>query len=319
MNDPETRGEIAKMLADIKTQISDESLVSKDRYEALCNKLDEVTKENATLKEEIVKLNKKVNEQQNEIHVLSGCVNDLMQERIKNNVVIKGVQEVGPEEALQSLVPVILKELNVEVRNFEVLSVRRIGQPEAGKKRPIVVTLMANSIKSKIIRAKRLKNLNASMFSCADKPIGKESEKIYIDEHLTRSNMQLFMEARKLRSMGVKFVWTRNGSVLMRRKENEKIVRIRDFAQLSSIFVGLSRAATPNQTQGREKRKEISPTESKDDETASEVQVPAIQKGKRSKNDEGPITVSDAEDMHLSFTKRLDEVTRNAFDSGEDN
>lgn len=62
--------------------------------------------------------------------------------------------------------------------------------------------------------------------------------------------------------MGVKFVWMRYGLVLMRRKENEEIVRIRDFAQLTkNPMKRLSKSATPTQTQNREKRKNVSPFE----------------------------------------------------------
>lgn len=76
------------MLADMQTQISDYSSVSKERYECLCNKLDEVAKENGAFKAEEVKLNKKVLEQEKKIHVLSSHVNDLMQRKINNNVVV---------------------------------------------------------------------------------------------------------------------------------------------------------------------------------------------------------------------------------------
>lgn len=97
---------------------------------------------------------------------------------------------------------------------------------------------MITPLSQRFFRTKSLKDQQASMFTCVNKPIGKESKKMYIEKQLTRANMHLFMEARKSRSMGAKFVWMRNSYVLMGRKEKKKIVRKRDFAKLSGILKG---------------------------------------------------------------------------------
>lgn len=251
-NQSPARGDIASALEEIKTRIGKEAEVSKERYESILDKLVALNEENKKLKGHVEKLSKKVEDQDLQIHVLTNQMNNLHQDKINNNVVVKGVPEVGMNENLFSFAMCLMRELSVSVKEHEIVNVKRMGQPMADKKRPIVITFSNNATKFKVIRAKRRVELNADLFSMAEKPIGSKEDKIFIDEHLTRSNMSLFMEARKLRAAGVKFVWTHNGAVLTKFEEKSRVIRIRDYDELSNQFLKLHMKPAA-------KRKEISP------------------------------------------------------------
>lgn len=65
---------------------------------------------------------------------------------------------------------------------------------------------------------------------------GRNDNIVYINEHLTTHNINLFWQAKlKSKDNNYKFVWTKDGKIFVRRNENEKAYRIRNEDNLKKI------------------------------------------------------------------------------------
>lgn len=191
--------------------------------------------ENEKLRTQLERANKKYDEAVEKMDAMASEINRLKQINISRNVIIKGVPEMETDaEHLKSMIGVIFAKLRY---NFPLtfIDCYRIGRKSENTCRPIVVVLPSVGLKNMMIRDKRTMKLTCANFSNDGLFWGKEDQIIYIDEHLTRENHMLFMEARKLRQYGFKFIWTRNGRIFVRHDEkakSESIVSIRQLAKL---------------------------------------------------------------------------------------
>uniref|UniRef100_A0A336LSS1 CSON003654 protein n=1 Tax=Culicoides sonorensis TaxID=179676 RepID=A0A336LSS1_CULSO len=193
-------------------------------------------KENASLKELLIKSEKKYHEVDNKVNVLSRQVNRLQQSIISRNIIIKGVPEKETnKEDLKAAIVNICDKLRVDI-NPEFVDCYRIGRNKNNSSRPIILSLYSNELKSRIIQSKRVTNL-----TCADivtekcSTWGTAEQSIYIDEHLTRENHMLYMYARKLKQVGYKFIWTRNGNILVKFDEKSNTNLVETMEQINSL------------------------------------------------------------------------------------
>lgn len=100
-------------------------------------------------------------------------------------------------------------------------------------KAPVVsVTLSKSEMVKNIIKKRReVEVLNTQ--SCG---INTSNTKIYINEHLSDITYNLLKEAKKCKDHGFKFVWYQNGSVLLRKREGDKIIKVRNTLHLQKIL-----------------------------------------------------------------------------------
>lgn len=228
-------GEMAASLKCILDKITEQSASSSKQFEYLIGKLEELVRRNSSLQVEIDKLIRKTKELEIKVHVITNEMNDVYQERINNNIVLKGIPEVNNTQKLNAVVKDILQRVSLHLCDDlqdKILSIRRIGTVVPNKTRPVIVRLISNSIKRDIIRAKRSYELNACMFTVDSVPLGSNTQRIFIDEHLTKFNFALYMQSRALRKFGAKYVWTRNGCTFIKTTDNTKAMRIKNFEDL---------------------------------------------------------------------------------------
>ena len=112
--------------------------------------------------------------------------------------------------------------LDIDISPHEVVNSFRIGTTNKNKHRPIMVSFANKSIKDKIMRARKtLRN--------------KKSE-IYVNENLTKTNMEIFAKARHLKKeKKIHSCWTYNGHVFIKPKENERPTKICYLEELRHI------------------------------------------------------------------------------------
>lgn len=169
---------------------------------------------------------------------LKSTVNDTNQQALSNNLLIRGVPELETEKSeLPNIVCPIFTFLEAALPAESVTEISRIGRKvDGGPARPIIVKFSSPTIKESIIAAKRGKNLNCENISVGGKKLGSEADKIYVDEHLTIYNSRLFAAARKLKLNGkIKFVWVKNGQILLREKEKAPVHRIKHEGHISKL------------------------------------------------------------------------------------
>ena len=81
-----------------------------------------------------------------------------------------------------------------------------------------VVRFVSRKAKEMIIRAKKV---------VSNRDYAFRGNAIYINEHLTSLNKQLFRDAKaKKRTLGYKYLWTRNGKIFIRKTDTSQAIAI---------------------------------------------------------------------------------------------
>lgn len=98
----------------------------------------------------------------------------------------------------------------------------------------LLIRFAPNEKKKELMRSARAKRLGTNMFG-----YNGDNKPIYIDEQLTKQTHYLLMRAKKLKALGIKYVWVSNGDILVRQKDGEKVSKITSEQQIDSIEKGL--------------------------------------------------------------------------------
>lgn len=85
--------------------------------------------------------------------------------------------------------------------------------------------------KNEFVRAAKSKKISTVMYGYGGEPLP-----IYVDPQLTRDSFTLFKYAKKLKKVGIAFVWiSANGEILVREKPTSNIINIKTTAQIDAI------------------------------------------------------------------------------------
>ncbi|KAL1452920.1 hypothetical protein WDU94_007104 [Cyamophila willieti] len=138
------------------------------------------------------------------------------------NLVVTGITRVYRNESILKVVEQIGHKLGIESPLQDVVEARRIRVRNEGSAL-IVITLRDKTTKSKWLAQYREKKL--------------WTEKLFINEHITKRNLDLIRVARELaRKHGWHYVWMRDGAVRIRRNETSKMYTVKNLQDLHNIL-----------------------------------------------------------------------------------
>ncbi|CAH2108788.1 unnamed protein product [Euphydryas editha] len=174
----------------------------------------------------------------NVITQLKQELNDREQENLLNNIQITGIPEKNGENVVH-LVDLITKKIGVDIDARDIVSAERRGSKRASpggdetkRPRPIIVRLTRRSVRDAVLKAARVRR-GTDTNGIIDGP----PSRLYINEHLTRTNRVLFYKAREEgRRLGWRYVWTRGGGVFVRRESGTTVHRIKTELDIHRIF-----------------------------------------------------------------------------------
>lgn len=123
--------------------------------------------------------------------------------------------EAQEGENVADVVKNIAKEL--KINNDNISKAWRIkGQNRNNKPKPIIVTLRTREARNMWLKSNKLALTNHIIYK------NNNTDRIYINERITRQTRQLFWSAKLQLKDEFKFIWLRNGKILLRKKEGEK-------------------------------------------------------------------------------------------------
>lgn len=165
--------------------------------------LENIVKENETLKNEVKNLNHRVNE-------LELIIDDQAAYSRRNTLVVHGIplqqdeSEIGIAKLIGEIVDVSLKDEDIDAAHRLRPSSKNMNAP------PFVLKLVSRFKKAELmLKAKKMK-------PTADVCGGDAKKKIFYADHLTKRNQEILYEARNL--WDKYYVWTKNGLVQCREK-----------------------------------------------------------------------------------------------------
>lgn len=186
---------------------------------------DKVMQVNNELKRELSTLTHKYTKLSHDIEHLKSNINTQVQTNIRSNVVVRGID--GEENATAAILKIAqISEINLTPDDFS--GAKQILKD--GKAPSIIATFKTLDKKKQLVSAAKKKRISTTMYG-----YNGEQKPIFVDEQLTKESFGLFKEAKKLKSIGVQFVWIANGNILIRERTGMPATRITSMAQLNSI------------------------------------------------------------------------------------
>lgn len=150
-----------------------------------------------------------------------------------NTVEINGI----PEQMNENLLGLIQKVgncLDLQINEDTVDACHRLGSKRVGEERPrgIVVKFTRRIIKDELLTKRRVKrNLNTS-----DMDLPGPARVVYINESLTPTRRRIFNEVRVIKKeKGFTFVWVRNGKILVRPSEGDKVTVVTNWSDVEKL------------------------------------------------------------------------------------
>jgi pimeloyl-CoA synthetase len=204
----------------VHNRLDDNAKILQDNSDKLSEYLtmiDVLRQENINLKARVSELEKRLDD-----HEQSTRVNDLE---------IHGIPQESNETVLE-VVKRVGDALGVVITDDMVDSCHRIGKKqEGGRPRGIVVKFVRRQMKEEILQKRRVKR------TLSTRHLGLATDTpIYVNESLCPGRRRLFAAARVAKKeKGYKYLWIRNGSILMRRKENDPIISLKSVNDLEKL------------------------------------------------------------------------------------
>lgn len=109
--------------------------------------------------------------------------------------------------------------------------------------------IRSNEKRTEFVKAAKKKRLSTNKcgYSGSDTPI-------YVDEQLTQHTFELLEQAKALKKVGMKYVWTSNGDVLCREKDDTPVTRISSHDKIKSIEKRLILSSKKNNKPAKNKK-----------------------------------------------------------------
>lgn len=198
----------------------------KKSVQFMSNQYDKLLEEVVVLK--CIKANHEV--MTTKIVSLENRVNELEQYSRCKNIEIKGVEEC-PDENLKQLVVKIANKLGAtEIIEKNIDIVHRVGNMNNRSPKDIIVQFKDRESRNRVISNKKVRIVSNEVTG------GKNVNPIYLNEHLTPFNKQLFWEAKlKSKECDYRYVWVKDGKIFVRKNEKDRACRIRNEEDLKKI------------------------------------------------------------------------------------
>lgn len=154
------------------------------------------------------------------------------------DIEISGITEQNGEN-LSHILANVTGKLGVDLDPRDIDDIKRIGvrgyggNSGAERPRPVIVTFTRRAPRDQLLRAARVRRgLTTDMIQVPGNP-----RRIYLNEHLTKSNRVLYSKARAAGTqLKFKFVWTSNGKIFMRRTETSSVLSISSEAVIDKLL-----------------------------------------------------------------------------------
>ena len=181
--------------------------------------VDSINKKMETISEDQVKLKSDVAFLVEENYNLKNQLNQLEQYQKKSNLIINGIPE-NENETLNEKIKNLAKKIDVNLKEFDIIAAHRLHAKRSPA--PVIVRLLNLEKKTKMIANSRKLKPNTESLGWDTEP-----KPIFINEQLTKTNALLLKKAQDLKKNGqIKFVWSRDGNILIREDVNTPSIKI---------------------------------------------------------------------------------------------
>lgn len=195
------------------------------QYDELLKDMKRVTEQNLVLRRELTAVIKKCDTLTKEANEIKAKLNFNEQEKLNMNVLIRGIStNEDAHEATKKIAHIA----DVDMNDVDIQAAKQIKYAD---KEPVIMVKFNNAEKKRqFVKAAKAKRISTQTYGYSGEP-----RPIYVDEQLTSESFQLFKSTKKLKKIGVRFVWIADGKILVREHENSTIYNIKTLSQLLEL------------------------------------------------------------------------------------
>lgn len=200
-----------------------------DIIQDLKTQIDDLQKENKTLRIDQERITRENTEMKKNIEELKLEIVDLKQYTRRANFEISCLPETDNEDLIQVMTK-IQEILEIDLVQ-DIVAIHRVPTYSKDKPKPIICQLKSKAVRDDFLKKARSLNLSAKSVNprLLEVPI-------YFNEHLAPELKQLFFLARKYKQENhYKYCWSRDGKIFLRKDESSKIFRLKCIEDLNSI------------------------------------------------------------------------------------
>nr|XP_049697147.1 uncharacterized protein LOC126054687 [Helicoverpa armigera] len=211
----------------------------KDSVNFMSQKFDEVMVEHECNKETIKQLKMDNESLKKCVTDLSVRVNMLEQFSRQDNIEVNGIPENKSENLLSTIMQ-LGNAISYNLQENDILHFSRIRKLDSQSDRPrsVVVKLRSSRVRDEILasvikfnRAHPRDKLNSTHLG-----YGGTKKPVFVSEHLSPINKAIHAETRKIaRAKGYKYVWVRDGRILVRKDDGSNAKQIKSLDAISLL------------------------------------------------------------------------------------
>ncbi|CAK1548683.1 unnamed protein product [Leptosia nina] len=244
--DTQLQDSLAKLLADIKSDISTESAATCDRLRDLTESVNFLSSKCDKLEESLISKTKALDELKlentslrSEIDVLSSRLEDLDQRSRNCNIEIQCVPERKGEN-LHTIISQVASITGCALSEQEISNFHRVAKINSDSNRPrsIIVKLSSVLARDKLLTAVKSFNRTHKGDKLNTSHLGLAGDKkpVYVCEHLTPANKKIHAAARRIaKEKQFEFVWVQGGKIFMRKDIQSKAFIVKDLPFLNTL------------------------------------------------------------------------------------
>lgn len=238
---------IAKTLEEVKLKISKLNDIEKaitflsNRYDEIFEKVKKLEHDNGLLQQECKSVSMELHQSTNSITQLKQEVNNLEQYSRRDCLEMRGIPATDDEDT-DELVKQVGKLMDVQIVDEDISTSHRLPLPSyvrtnrnAKSRDPvIIVKFVRRDIRDRFYKSKHnLRNKSTRDLGM----VRMEERKIFITESLTQQNRKLFNRCQQAkRDLDFKFIWTKNGKILMRKDTDSPALSITNEWELQRLL-----------------------------------------------------------------------------------
>ncbi len=229
--------------------------------EAISKTVSSIREEQTKEKQEREQLKIELEEMKSRNQDLEKRVVELERYSRKGNVIISGIPKTNNEN-VRELALEMASQLGVELLPNQICAAHRLPGSRQAKTTNIIVRLNDFEKKAELIKQAKKKRLEI------------ESVPIFIRDHLLPHDAILLREAKRLNREGaIRFVWIRNGEVMIRKNENTPAIKIRGMDDLTRLVKGI--VAVPQNREVEEEDDDTLDTDKASSNSISKRKLPS--------------------------------------------
>lgn len=207
----------------------------------LSQQFDDMHKEIAELRKTSSELRAENQFLRESVSELNTRISQIEQHSRENNVELQCLPEFSNEN-LPNTIQQLIKVVSCPLVEKDIVSATRVAKTnnQSARPRSVIIKTISPMAKDTLLASCITYNKThlSDKLSSAHLGLGGAKQLIYLSEHLSPGNRALHAQARIFkRENNYKYVWVRNGRVLLRRDDSSKATWVRDTDVLRKLLV----------------------------------------------------------------------------------